>query len=533
MSKRAADSGKATAWYLFDSDKKLVAGPMPTRELLVKTKAAQELRGEKGFPKGTKIFAQPEKTRVITCNVKGSDVCPGLQTLPARGQNYYYLFRYQPDDEENPVPEMTGEDLNLDGTRQDFDPQSSEPIVLMDFTGAGADKFHDITRDLAQEGQIRASRLAAGTPKEAAFGHFAIVLDDEIRSYPSIDYEENPDGIPGDNGAQISGVGNINAAKDLALVLQTGVLPVEFSIESQTTVSATLGDDALKQALTASLAGLVLVAIFLLVIYRFLGLVAVIGLGIYAAFLYAVLVLFDVTLTLPGFAGMVLTIGVAADANIVIFERIKEESRAGKSVRAAISTGYTKGFHTIIDANVVTAITAVILFIVATSGVRGFAFLVLLGTGISIVTAVFVTRALLALLAGFRWFDNPAFMGASPREIPRWQRLDIVGKRRLWFTIAGVLIALSLASIVFKGLNLGIDFEGGSQVSFQTPQPVQISDIRDEAEKVGSGRRDDPGPRRRGRGRRLPGVPDPRRVVRAGRPAAARQRPRERASTRR
>jgi hypothetical protein len=119
------------------------------------------------------------------------------------------------------------------------------------------------------------------------------------------------------------------------------------------------------------------VALFLLLLYRFLGLVAVIGLGIYAAFLYAAILLLNVTLTLPGFAGLILTIGVAADANVVIFERIKEEYRAGKSIRAAIAAGYQKGFHTIIDANVVTCITALVLFAVATAGVKGFALLLL------------------------------------------------------------------------------------------------------------------------------------------------------------
>ena len=130
---------------------------------------------------------------------------------------------------------------------------------------------------------------------------------------------------------------------------------------------------------------------------------------------------------------------------------MKEEARGGRSVRAAISQGYTKGFSTIVDANVVTAITAMILFAVATSGVRGFALLLLLGTVISIGTAVFVTRALLALLAGFTWFDNPAFMGAKQRAIPRWQRIDIVGRRRLWFTIAGVLIAFSIGTSSSRG----------------------------------------------------------------------------------
>src|SRR5206468_10444330 len=151
-------------------------------------------------------------------------------------------------------------------------------------------------------------------------------------------------------------------------VLQTGALPVSFTIAERTDVSATLGKDSLNQAKRAALYGLLVVALFLLLLYRFLGLVAVIGLAIYAAFLYAAILIFNVPLTLPGFAGLILTIGVAADANVVVFERIKEEARAGKSVRAAIAAGYAKGFRTIIDANVVTAITALILFAVATAG---------------------------------------------------------------------------------------------------------------------------------------------------------------------
>ena len=141
-------------------------------------------------------------------------------------------------------------------------------------------------------------------------------------------------------------------------MLQSGALPVTFKTLETTAISATLGKDSLAEAWKAAIAGLIVVALFLLIFYRVLGVVAVIGLGIYAAFLYAAILIFNVTLTLPGFAGMILTLGVAADANIVIFERVKEEYRAGKSVRAAISAGYGKGFSTIIDANVVTAITA-------------------------------------------------------------------------------------------------------------------------------------------------------------------------------
>src|SRR5205823_1468873 len=208
--------------------------------------------------------------------------------------------------------------------------------------------------------------------------------------------------------------------KDLALVLQTGALPVSFQQIERTDVSATLGKDSLRQAKKAALIGLLVVALFLLLLYRFLGVVAVLGLGIYAAFLYGAILILHVTLTLPGFAGVILTIGVAADANVVIFERIKEEVRAGKSIRAAINTGYQKGFHTIIDANVVTAITALILFAVATAQVKGFALMLLIGTVISLVTAVAATRAMLGLLSGFSWFDNPRFMGAAGQQSAKW-----------------------------------------------------------------------------------------------------------------
>jgi SecD/SecF fusion protein len=463
----------AREWYLFDAQKKRVAGPRPTKQEILAIPRVEEQLVNGELPKGWKFMGVPEGQIVLTCGI-GERYCPGSGEEDPK-TNYFYLLRYQPNDAENPVPEMTGEDLKLSGTRQDFG-TNGEPIVLMDFTDKGADKFHQVTRDIVNSSKIKSSQ-----GRGEVLDSFAIVLDGEIKSAPTVDPDENPDGIPGDNGAQITGIGDVGEAKDLALVLQTGALPIEFVQVDRTQVSATLGKDALDGALKASVAGLLVVALFLLVVYRFLGLVAVFGLAIYAVLLYAVILLFGVTLTLPGFAGMILAIGVAADANIVIFERIKEEAAARKSIRAAISHGYRKGFATIVDANVVTAITALILFAVATAGVRGFAFMLLLGTGLSIVTAVFATRALLGLLGGFEWFDNPKFMGASAQTMSRWQMIDFVGKRRIWFTIAGVLIAASIGSLIFKGLNLGIDFRGGTQMTFKTKQPVDIADVRAEA----------------------------------------------------
>jgi SecD/SecF fusion protein len=479
--KRRAERGKPAAFYLFDAKNKRVAGPKETRTELLDGRKVKALLKNGKLPKKYKVRKLPAKTIILRCGID-QRYCPAVNEVePSR--TYYYLMKFDINNKDEPVPEMTGRDFDLDGTQSDFDTRTNEPIVSMQFTDSGEDKFHDVTRELAQRGQV--VRSTNRIDDELAFQQFAIVLDDVIQSAPVIDFNENPDGIPPGNGAQISGIGDLGEAQDLALVLQTGALPVNFATLEQNDVSATLGADSLRQALWAAIAGLILVAIFLLVFYRFLGLVAVLGLGLYAACMYAVILIFNVTLSLPGFAGMILAIGVAADANIVIFERIKEEAAAGKSVRAAISSGYTKGLATIIDANVVTAITALILFAVATAGVRGFAFLLLLGTVTSILTAVFATRALLGILSRFRWFDNPKFMGASAQRIANWQKFDAVGKRRIWFTLSGILIALSIASIAIKGLNLGIDFKGGSQLTFTTPRPVEVSEIREEAQKIG------------------------------------------------
>jgi SecD/SecF fusion protein len=475
----ARAGGKPAAYYLFDKRQKLIAGPLLSKKALLETKRAKKVVKDGKLREGYRILSLPGKTTVITCD-QSARLCPPNIFPPT--QTYFYLFKHDPL-AKDPIPEMTGKDLKLSGTRQDFDTRTGEPIVLMQFTNKGADKFHDITRDLADDGRNEAA--LQNIPDEQAFQNFAIVLDREIQSFPQIDFNENPDGIPGDNGAQITGLDDLGEAKDLALVLQTGALPVKLRTVDQTNVSATLGKDSLREAYHAAIAGLFIVAIFLLVFYRFLGLVAVLGLGIYAAFLYATLLLFDVTLTLPGFAGMILTIGVAADANIVIFERIKEEFRAGRSVRAAIATGYEKGFSTIIDANVVTAITALVLFGVASAGVKGFALMLLIGTVISLFTAVAATRALLGLLSRFRWFDSPRFMGASGEQTAKWLQIDYMGRRNLWFAISGTILLIAVGSLAVRGLNLGIDFKGGTQVDFHTPQPTAIEDVRAQTQRIG------------------------------------------------
>ncbi|MFN2628303.1 MAG: protein translocase subunit SecD [Gaiellaceae bacterium] len=488
-----AKKGLPEAYYLFKSVQKTVpakkkgAKPTTTTRNSLLAGPAQTpkelLRGFKGrVPAKAKVLAVPQGMELISC--PAANGCLGARQAAA---TYYYLLNYHPNSANGP-PEMTGKELKLSGTRADFD-QNGQPIVTLEFTGHGAKVFQAITKREAERGKLAASLAGKGgdsTVVTQYAGHFAIVLDNVMRSTPYIDYIANPDGISGPN-AQITlgSGGTTKEAKDLALVLQTGALPVKFEQIERTDVSATLGKDSLRQAWHAAAVGLAIVAVFLLLLYRLLGVVAVLGLAIYAAFYYAAILLFNVTLTLPGFAGLILTIGVAADANVVVFERIKEEVRAGKSVRAAIAAGYSKGFHTIIDANVVTAITALVLFAVATAGVKGFALMLLIGTVISLITAVAATRAMLGLLAGFRWFSNARFMGAEGVQRAKWLQIDFMRRRYLWFAISGAIVLISAASLGIRGLNLGIDFKGGTQVSFATTKPIPIGDVRKQAADIG------------------------------------------------
>ncbi|HXZ56339.1 MAG TPA: protein translocase subunit SecD [Gaiellaceae bacterium] len=477
-----AKKGTPSQYYLFDA-KHRPKSSADTRAHLLDT---PRLNGK--VPEGWTVLAVPEHMTVVSCAPStGCIGAPQNQT-----GNVYYLFKYYPDRAGNAIPEATGKDLSNGAISAQVGTQPSEgnAFVQLGFKHEGNAKFLDITQKEAARGQAAADAAGQGGSNDPSVvqqfaQHFAIVLDGKLQSTPFIDYKQNPNGIdPSIGGAEISNINTIGEAKDLALVLKSGALPYKFQPLERTDVSATLGKDSLREAKTAALIGLLVVAIFLLVLYRFLGVVAVIGLGIYAAFLYAAILLFGVTLTLPGFAGVILTIGVAADANVVIFERIKEEVRSGKSVRAAISAGYSKGFRTIIDANVVTVITALVLFAVATAGVKGFALMLMIGTVISLVTAVAATRAMLGLLAGFRWFENPSFMGASGQQTAKWLQIDFMRRRYLWFAISGTIIAIGVGSLVTKGLNLGIDFKGGTQVTFKTQQPVSLSSVRTEAAKI-------------------------------------------------
>jgi SecD/SecF fusion protein len=435
---------------------------------LVNDKTKKVLRGpeERRSDLFSENRTQPPNTRVIHVNV-GTIVVQAENDKNLKNFDQYYVL--------NDDPALKGTDIK--DPKQNFDNGpggTGQPIVTFGFTKHGRDVWQKVTREIAHRGQLN---QGPGVSVDDASQHFAIMLDNKLISVPRIDFIENPLGIDGTNGSQIEGGFTIDSAQNLANLLKTGALPIKLKLISQSQVSATLGKQALNQGLLAGAVGFAVVALFLLLFYRVLGVIAVGGLLVYAIYFYALIKLIPITLTLPGIAGLILTIGVAADANIVIFERVKEEVRAGRSIPAGIAQGYKRGFAAIIDANVVTFMTAFILFILATAGIKGFAFTLGVGTGVSLFTAVMATQAILGAMGRSRIIGHPTALGAGPQR-RRWT-FDFMGASKWFFSFSGCILLIGALAIGGKGLNFGIDFESGTRIKTGFVKPANENQIRD------------------------------------------------------
>ena len=450
-------------YYLFNSEThQWIAGPTETQKDLF-----SELPGQKQ-PANSEILTVPQGTLVVQ---KEPD--QGQQQTSDPNAAQWFVIRDR--------PALAGTDIT--DPKPNFD-QFNQPDVTFNFTDKGRQEFSDVTKAIAQRGLQNAPPGVAGNSQLADqySGHFAVVLDQQIKSRPIVNFVDNPNGIDGRTGAEINGLTQ-QESQDLAQILQIGALPVDLTQISSSTVSATLGQQALNQGLKAGIVGLILVCLFLLFYYRFLGFVAVIGLAIYGLLFFALIKLIPITLTLPGIAGLILTIGVAADANIVIFERIKEEARGGKSMLSAISAGYRRGIATIIDANVITLITAFILFALATSNVKGFAFTLGVGTIVSLFTAVVFTQAFLGLFGRAHFLRSPAVLGAREQRV-KWH-FDFSRASKYFFTLSGCILLIGAISFATKQLNLGIDFEGGSRITVGLQKAATVNDVRSTVESAG------------------------------------------------
>ncbi|HZI91629.1 MAG TPA: protein translocase subunit SecD [Thermoleophilaceae bacterium] len=499
LSREEADRQNDTAgekFYLFDADKKLITGPDAScDELLADFESVEgSPRGASAVPKGsecrTELGALPEGNaeRSDDGSVNTSSG-PPAQSVVARVPQGIAVV------EDEPAPNQPAnvqrfwvleDDAELSGTDiENPEPsldqsQGQGPAVTMDFSSRGEKAFERVTKRIA----VRGFEIIAppGTPIDQRLQRFAITLDNQIISLATIDFQENPEGIDGRTGAQITGL-EAQEAQDLAEQLRIGALPINLKLISQTQVSATLGQQALDQGLIAGAAGLALTVLFLLLFYRVLGAVAAVALVVYAVLLFALVKLIPITLTLPGIAGLILTLGIAADANIVVFERVKEEARAGRSIPAAIAGGYAKALRTIIDANVVTIGVAFILFTLATAGVKGFAFTLGIGTIISLFTAVLATSAILGSMSRTRLIGSRHAIGVAKRK-GGW-RFDFIGRSKYFFSASGAILVVGALAIAGLGLNFGIDFESGTRIKAPLERTASVDDVRDTLAPLG------------------------------------------------
>jgi SecD/SecF fusion protein len=452
-------------FYLFakDKDHKLLAGPEYSKKDLYLSPTGKER------PRTGLVLEVPPGTVIVSEKPQDANG----RFLENQEPGWFAL---------HDRPALSGSEIT--NPKQEFAEVTNEPNVTFQFTGKGQKAFQDVTRRIAQRGAASAIGGVSGQEAEELSGHFAVVLDNEVKTRPIINFAENPEGIDGRTGAQISGGFNsIGDAQELAEILQIGALPINLKLISQTQVSATLGSQALHDGLKAGAIGLALVVLFLLFFYRFLGLIAALALGAYGVIFFALIKLIPITLTLPGIAGLILTIGVAADSNIVIFERIKEEVRAGRSMSSAIATGYRRGIATIVDANVVTLLTAFILFVLATAGVRGFAFTLGVGTIVSLLTAVVFTQALLGTMSRSRLLRSSSALGAT-RQGVRWH-FDFMGASRWFFSMSGVILLVGALSLATNQLNFGIDFESGTRVKVALEKQTDEEGVRSALDAIG------------------------------------------------
>lgn len=344
---------------------------------------------------------------------------------------------------------MTGEMVKNAQVR--ISNQFNEPYVSIDFTSKGGRVFAKLT-------------------EENVGKRMAIVLDDVVRSAPVIREK-----ILG-GSAQISGSFTHEEAADLAIVLRVGALPAPVDIIQNMTVGASLGQDSINKGMTSGLFGALIVLAFMAVYYRLSGIIANTALILNILFLFTGLAILNATLTLPGIAGIILSIGMAVDANVLIFERMREEYSLGKSVKSSVDGGFGKAFWTIVDSQVTTLITAMALFMFGTGPIKGFAITLSLGIIFNLFTALFCSRLIFDTLYSFRSLKKLNFL-----QFVKKPNLNFMRLRSIAFGVSGVLVAIGLIAFIqiARGkANMGVDFSGGSLLQYKATSDFTMDEVR-------------------------------------------------------
>lgn len=363
----------------------------------------------------------------------------------------------------NPEPEVSG--TSVIDARQDYDQQNGTPEVAMSMDNDGARKWRKMT-----------GRLAPTDPTdEKTLNFVAVVLDGIVYSAPSIRGE-----IPGGRSS-ISGSFTVEEANDLANILKSGKMPAPASIVQEQIVGPTLGAESIAAGAKSFIISFIIIFALMLVYYNTGGWVANIALILNLLFTVGILASLGATLTMPGIAGLVLTIGMAVDTNVIIFERIKDELSRGKSYQQAIEDGYKRSYAPVLDGHITSLLTAIILFYFGLGPVLGFATTQIIGLLLSLFCGILVSRMVTD------WWTNKKrhfeYFTPVSRRIFQHANFDFVGKRKIAYAISGVVLIMGVASF-FHGFNHGIDFSGGRSFTIRFEKPVNETEVREELQKV-------------------------------------------------
>jgi SecD/SecF fusion protein len=326
----------------------------------------------------------------------------------------------------------------------------------------------EVSMSMNQEGAKQWKRLTA----ENIGKSIAIVLDGYVYSYPTVQSE-----ISGGRSA-ISGDFSVNEAKDLANILKSGKLPAPARIIEEAIVGPSLGEEAISSGLTSFIFALLLVLVYMIFYYNKAGMVSNVALLANIFFIFGVLSSLGAVLTLPGIAGIILTIGMSVDANVLIYERIREELTNGKGIRLAIEDGYNSAYSSIIDANVTTLLTGIILYTFGTGPIKGFATTLVIGILTSLFAAIFITRLIISarLKKGKEMNFSNKFTKGAFKNI----NIDFIGVRKRFYILSSIIVILGLGSLFTKGLNYGVDFVGGRTFVVRFDDTVNNEDLRSE-----------------------------------------------------
>ena len=356
---------------------------------------------------------------------------------------------------------------NVKNAEAVMDNESAGYAVALDFDSEGSDLFYEATK-AAYGGSV--TSVIEGVSNDALM----IILDGQIISAPSVN-----EPISG-GSCSITGGFTQEEAANLAALIKGGALPLELTEVNSSVQSAKIGYNALEMSVYAGVIGLVLVLLIMLIAYRGMGIAANLALLFYVLIVLNVMSLMGSVLTLPGIAGFILSVGMAVDANVVIFSRIREEIAAGKTVRVAVQTGFKRAMGTVIDSQVTTLIAAVILYEIGTSAVKGFAFTFMIGIIVSIFTAVIVTQLYVNLMAESRKFSKKSFFGINKDNKATFnidRELHFIKHKKVFYIISIVIIVVGIGFMGIRGLNYGIDFTGGTMIQMEMGEKVDISEV--------------------------------------------------------